>query len=312
MVNQLKTLIGILFLMILAYAGIWYTAAFQAEKDVTKMLSSWRDQGLLIEHGKIEHGGFPYRITVDIKDLTVATRAQGLVVTAKNIKLISHVWTPGHWLADVSAFNVTAAKSNSIIGGTSLIASYRKHDNGKSIISFESSYSTGFYMDRFLGQQASAPDSWKLFLQFDETDKNSKNGLYAARFLDFKLETSGRGSSFSLTAGLSGPAIKDWSKNQLGNWVNEGGLLDIDSMSFNAGANYINGKGSLTLDDQYRPLGSLSMSSLGGTVISNRLIDFGLPLLSPIPGRGNFSFTLQNGTAQIEEKPLILLKKLID
>lgn len=166
-------------------------------------------------------------------------------------------------------------------------------------------------MDRFLGQPASAPDNWQFFLQFDETNHNSQKGLYAARFLDFKLEATSRGNSFSLTAGLSGPAIKDWSKNQLSNWANEGGLLDIDSMSFRAGQNYIKGTGSLTLDEHFKPLGSLSMATLGGTVISNRLLDLGLQLQSTLPEKNSFSLTLQNGSIQIEEQPLLTLKKLI-
>ncbi|MBV1900651.1 MAG: DUF2125 domain-containing protein [Kordiimonadaceae bacterium] len=311
MINQLKALAGILFLVILAYGGIWYTIAFQAEKDVTKRLSIWRDSGIRVEHGSIEHGGFPYRITVTIKNLSVATRARGLSLEAKNIELISHVWTPRHWLADASGLIVSAAGGSTTFGSTTLLASYRNHDDGTSIIAFESGASTGFTLTRFIGQPASAPESWKFFLRSSGDEAEQQSGLYAKRFLDFKLEAKTGPKNLSVMGGISGPRISDWTKPQLKNWSYEGGLLELDTFVLRSTNAFLKGNGSLTLDEQFRPLGSASLTVQDGKDMTRILSMGGLQTNMPLPGRGPISLTLQNGVASMEGAQLFSLKSII-
>jgi len=134
LISQLKYVVGILFVAVLVYSGLWFTAAFEAEKDVAAKFNSWRDNGFRVEHGKIEHGGFPYRITVTVKDFTFQTRRNGLVLTADDFTLISHLWTPNHWITEAHQVTGSFADGSTRFSDGFLHGSYRLHDNGKAVI----------------------------------------------------------------------------------------------------------------------------------------------------------------------------------
>ena len=254
MIKQIQLLSGILFLGILIYSGLWYTAAFQAEKDVVRLLASWRDQGVSVEHGSIQHGGFPYRITVDIKDLQVATRAKGLDITAQKITLVSHLWTPQHWLAETHGLQLNAANSSTRLTSDFLLASYKVHTDGKTLVAFDSTASKGVSLTRLAGTEIATPDKWQFFLRFGGEEDQTQSGLYGERRLGFKLAATGSTYNIDIIGGLSGPTVKDWTTAQLTNWSNEGGLLELDKINASAGGGTVKGNGSLTLDEGFYPL----------------------------------------------------------
>jgi len=313
MIKQIQLLAGILFLAILAYAGIWYTVAFQAEKDVAALLSSWRNQGLKVEHGKIEHGGFPYRITVGVKNLSVGTRASGLRVDTKNLQLISHVWTPQHWLVEASGLVATAAKGSTQITSNTLIASYRVHDDGTTLVAFDNTATQGFSIIKLFGMDTVTPEKWQFFLRFGEDANKTQSGLYSARSLSFKVTSSNEGLSLDMIGGISGPTIRDWSKEYLINWSFEGGLLEVDSAVLTAKDSQLKGNASLTLDDNFMPLGSASLNLTGNATISSILEAMGLQTITPLHTQnGPISVMLQNGELSVNGVTALKLKPVID
>lgn len=312
MIKQIQLLAGTLFLAILVYSGLWYTAAFQAEKDVTALLADWRNSGISVEHGTIEHGGFPYRITVGIKDLTVTTRERGLNINAKNIQLISHLWTPQHWLAETYGLQVSAAANSTRLTSDFMLASYKVHDDGKTLVAFDSNASKGFFLSRLAGKAINTPDTWQLFLRFGDTEGKASTGLYSERKLGFKLTAGGNAYTIDLMGGISGPVVSDWTKEQLTNWSNEGGLVEIDRLTMVAGGGTIKGNGSLTLDENFQPLGSASLSVTEGDKVNRRLLEGGFQLESTIPNQGLLSLMLQNGSLSGNGTPLLSLENVID
>ncbi|MEX0299341.1 MAG: DUF2125 domain-containing protein [Kordiimonas sp.] len=312
MIKQIQLLSGILFLGILIYSGLWYTAAFQAEKDVVALLSSWRDRGVSVEHGSIKHGGFPYRITVGIKDLQIATRAKGLDINAQTITLISHLWTPQHWLAEVNGLQLHAADNSTRLTSDFLLASYKVHTDGKTLVAFDSTASRGVSLNRLAGTETTTPDTWQFFLRFGGDDDQTQSGLYGERKLGFKLAAAGNTYSLDIVGGISGPTIKDWTSDQLTNWSNEGGLLELDKINASAGGGALKGNGSLTLDEAFYPLGSVSLTFDGGTKVQERLKEAGIKLDNNLPDQGLVSFMLQNGALTANGAPLLKLKQLKD
>ncbi len=312
MIKQFQLLAGTLFLAILVYSGLWYTTAFQAEKDVVALLSAWRNSGVSVEHGKIEHGGFPYRITVDIKDLTIKTRARGLDVSAKNIQLISHLWTPQHWLAETHGLQISTAANSTRLTSDFMLASYKVHDDGKTLVAFESSASKGFSITQFAGLEINTPDTWQFFLRFGDTEEKASTGLYSERRLGFKLAAGGNAYTLDLIGGISGPVIKDWTKEQLTNWSNEGGLIEVDRLTIMAGGGTIKGNGSLTLDEKFQPLGSASLSITEGNKAARRFREGGLRFEDDLPDQGVLSLMLQNGSVSANGTPLLPLESVID
>lgn len=313
MLHQLRIVIGIMLVAALIYAGLWYTAAFQAEKDVIRMLADWRDDGMVVEHGSVEHGGFPYRITVHVDKPVIATRKKGLNVTADSILLISHLWTPNHWLAEAENLHITAARKSLIFSARSLLASYRKHENGKAVVALDSNTATHHKITHIAGVDDPNITSWSLYLRFGSTGEQKETGLYGARILDFKANATWQdpqanaveAHNLVLQGGVSGPIVKDWTKDQLAKWSFDGGLIEVDQFGYAIPSGTITGNASLTLDDQFYPLGSASIAISGEDKIYESLG------ISDIPNLPK-NLMAQNGALVAGTTQVMKLKPVIE
>ncbi|MFC3050454.1 DUF2125 domain-containing protein [Kordiimonas pumila] len=323
MLNQFRLIIGVLVVAVLVYCGLWYTAAFQAEKDVTRMLATWRDQGIFIQHGSVKHGGFPYRITVTVDSPTIATRTKGLTVSASSIELISHLWTPNHWLAETVGLKVRAAQDNFDITADTLLASYRLHNDGKAVVAFDSTAASGLIVNQFLGREIKTVKDWSLFLRFSTEAQNTDDdgGLYGARILDFKagaewqitedtLEKRGD-AALMIEAGVNGPALDDWSKDQLTAWASEGGLMEISRFEYTAAGARVTGNASLTLDSNFKPLGSASVKITNTENLNSTLAALGITPLEGAPANSELSLMAQNGELIADTTVVATLKPVI-
>jgi hypothetical protein len=285
---------------LLVYSGLWYTAAFQAEKDVTATFAGWRDRGIQVEHGKIEHGGFPYRITVTIQDLSFHTRSKGVAFSADTILLVSHLWTPNHWIAE--ARNVTAgfARGSTRFSDAFLHGSYKLHSNGKTLIVVNSRGTDDFKLSKLLGFSPPTLTDWELAFWLKNTDQQSAGGLYGARFLDFKVTGRTQENLLEIRGGISGPVITDWNKKALANWRDEGGLVELDTLEYHNREGQTKGSASLTLDNGFRPLGSVSLAQAARCELLGFTID-----------ENTTSAMLQNGVLSVDGRKVLDLDPVI-
>ncbi len=312
MINQLKYVAGLLVVAILIYSALWYTAAFQAEKHVKATFSQWRDSGLLIEHGKIEHGGFPYRITVSVKDFTFATRAEGLKLAADKFMLISHLWTPNHWIINASGVTGGLAAGATTFRDGFLHGSYKLHDNGKILIVINSRGVDDFTLLRLMGQEGPKLKTWELAFWLDDPSAKPEGGLYGSRFLNFKISGAAADTKLVLTGGVSGPIVRDWRKDMLANWRDQGGLIELDTLTAKGANGAVTGNASITLDDKFRPLGSASLTLTGAPNLTGLIQGFGVqPDVTP-RDTGPASVMLQNGTLSLNGRQIATLKPVLD
>ena len=286
---------------VLIYSGLWYTAAFQAEKDVAAKLASWRDQGVRIEHGRIEHGGFPYRVTVTVEDLELQTRGRGLEFSAKSLLLVSHLWTPNHWITEARDVKGGIAKGSTRFSDGFMHGSYRLHENGKTLIVINSNGTEDFALASLLGRTPPALDSWEIAFWLDNSEQKPESSLYGARFLDFKITGNTNDSKLELQGGISGPIVTDWRKKALAAWRDGGGILEVDAIKYEAPDSQAVGSASFTLDTNFRALGSISLEKAGKGNM------FGL-----IRREGSTNFMLQNGRVTMNGKQLMMLGPVID
>ncbi|UTW58493.1 DUF2125 domain-containing protein [Kordiimonas sp. SCSIO 12603] len=294
MVKQLRLAIAVMFVAILVYSGLWFTAAFQAEKDTVALLSSWRDQGIQIEHGNISHSGFPYRIAVEIEDFDLRTRSRGLDIHTDQMVLTTHLWTANHWVAQISGLEAKFADNTLAMRDGALNASYKLYEDGQRVIAIDSLLTNDLNIDRFFGTVPPQLTSLQLFLRFGDTDKQAKEGLYGERYLDVKLVASTDITSLEATGGISGPIIHDWNKRELENWRDEGGLMEFSIIDIRSQGGRVRGNLSATLDENLKPLGSASMTVNGGENIQKLLRTTGInPAI--IPSSGALNIMLQNG-----------------
>ncbi|MCK0069158.1 DUF2125 domain-containing protein [Kordiimonas laminariae] len=294
MVKQLRLAIAVMFVAILVYSGLWFTAAFQAEKDTVNLLADWRDQGIQIEHGNISHSGFPYRIAVEIEDFDLRTRSRGLDIHTDKMVLTTHLWTANHWVAQISGLDAKFANKSLALRDKALNASYKLYEDGQRVIAIDSLTTDDLNVDRFFGVIPPRLTGLQLFLRFSDANTQAKEGLYGERYLDLKLVANTDTTSVEATGGISGPIIHDWNKRELENWRDEGGLVEFSIIDIRSQGGRLRGSLSATLDENMKPLGSASMTVNGGENIQKLLQTTGInPAI--IPSSGALNIMLQNG-----------------
>ncbi|MFC4348878.1 DUF2125 domain-containing protein [Kordiimonas lipolytica] len=314
--TKIRTFAGLLIVAAIIYSGLWYTSSFQARKDTEAMLGGWRDKGLKVEHGKVKLSGFPYRIVITVDGLQVQTRGPGLDFGAESVTLVSHLWTPGHWVAEATNVRVQAAGEALAFTDGSMRGSYRIHDDGKAVIAIDSGNMADFSLMKAPGLEGPKRlKGWQLFLRSDTAHHEPENGLYEDRFLDFKLTVDTGATQIETSGGIMGPIVKGWTARDLGAWRDAGGLLELDAIKLDAGGGRLGGNASLTLDEDFRPLGSATFRVLGRDAIAATLKDMGLENAASAiarAGEDDLSVMLQMGSLTLEGEPVMPLKPLLE
>ncbi len=313
--NKARALIGLIFIAILVYCGLWYTAAFKAEKATARELADLRDKGFKVEHGKIKLSGFPYRIVLTIDGLGIETRGPGVDFGANSVTLISHLWTPGHWMMEAREVRASFADEGVKFTDGYMRGSYKKHGEQQAVIAVDSYETDDFTLEAAPGlDEPTSLKNWQLFLRYDGTAEPS-DGLYEKRFLDFKLMLDS-GNRLELAGGLMGPPLLDWTRDALGAWRDAGGLLELDSIDIAVRGARVKGNASLTLDEEFKPLGSASLAIAGGPALAKYLVDLGFEDASSLEEMGtqaeSISVMAQMGQLNIGSSPVALMDPVID
>lgn len=313
--NKARALLGLVFIAILVYCGLWYTAAFKAEKTAARELAALRDKGLQVEHGKIKLSGFPYRIVLTIDGLSIETRGPGMDFGANSVTLISHLWTPGHWMLEGREVRAAFADEGVKFTDGYMRASYKKHADKQAVIAIDSLETDDFLLEAAPGlKEPMSLKNWQLFLRYDGTAEPT-DGLYEKRFLDFKL-TLDSGNRLELMGGIMGPPLLDWTRKALGTWRDAGGLMEFDSIDLAVRGARVKGNASLTLDEDFKPLGSASLAIAGGPALAEYLTGLGFESASSLTDMGtqaqSLSVMAQMGQLNIGASPIALMEPVID
>lgn len=312
MAKQLRLMIALMFAGILIYSGLWFTAAFDAEQKATALFSTWRDQGLQVEHGKITHGGFPYRITVTVEDISVKTRQRGLDFSAKELVAVTHLWTPGHWVTEAHGVEASLARGSVRFTDNFMHASYREYEDGMTVIAIAPNSTDDMTLLSFFGKEQATPDDWHFYIRLGGEGSNTESSLYGTRFLDFKFMAKSGTTNFETLGGFSGPAVRDWSKKELAHWRDEGGLVELDSIDFSVAGGRTKGSASLTLDQDFRLIGSANLFQNGNSHLHHLFNALGVESLGLGVSTGPASLMLQHGTVRLNGEPLAALEPVID
>lgn len=307
-VFRLRAIVTTLVLLALGYTALWYTVGFRTQKAITTTLSGWLDQGLAVEHSKITLSGFPYRLVLEIEGLNVRTRERGLDVGAEKLILISHLWTPDHWIAQANGFSANLGRGIIAFEEDFVQASYRIHPGDKTVIKIDSAGAD----DMTLQSPGFAPqlDAWSLLLGKDNSDSPDGGGLYEKRTLEFKYYAQRGTSTLDLAGGISGPGIQDWSERQLANWRDEGGLVELDALAWSSGGATITANGDITLDETFKPLGSAAISVTDWPAFRKSMGEMGISVGTQ--PTGDMALMLQNGAAILGSQQILSLPRVVD
>jgi len=305
-VFKLRAIITMLVLLALGYTALWYTVGFRTQKAAASTLTDWFDQGLDVKHGKITLSGFPYRLVIQIDGLSVSTRRPGLDMETGTLVLISHLWTPDHWIAQASDVSARLGRGTVAFTEDFVQASYRVHAGDKLVVKIDSAGAK----DMSVRSPRGIPqlDAWSLLIGKDNGDQTSGNGLYEKRTLELKFFAQSGQDTLEISGGVSGPGMQDGSVEQLRNWRDNGGLVELDDLKWTSGGSTVALNGDITLDENYRPLGSAALSVADWDKFKKSMADLGVSVGNePF---GGAALMLQNGSAILGDRKIFSLPKI--
>lgn len=295
-----------LLLVVLGYTALWYTVGFRTQKMISATLAGWLDAGMRVDHGAIELSGFPYRVVVSIDNLSVATRARGLDLATDKLTLISHLWTPQHWIVQADGAAASLADGLLAFEEDYLEASYRVHDGDRLVIKIDS----GGAEDMTWRAPSRMPtlDAWTLMLGKDNGDSLAANGLYEKRTLEARLYARQGTQTLQATFGVSGPGIRDWTADELARWRDEGGLVAIDALDLATSGTLVALKGDIALDEAFRPLGSAAIEVSDWDAFAQLMRRIGISVGSAPAD----AVMVQNGALMVGDQLALRLPPVID
>lgn len=332
---KLKTMALTMFLAAMIYTGVRHTSALNAERALIAQFADWQDQGLFIDHGKITESGFPYRIVITIDRFSIKDRNKGFNLKAKQLSIVSHVWTPNHWLVTAKDLKAALADGNIRFTDETVTASLKYDDSDNLAIAIDSLGAEDFEMTKSpYTKQPVYMKNWFIsaVLPKGNLDQRSvdNTGLYEATIADFRINIDGvkigsgeqpyqKLQSLGLLGRLTGTKINSWTSSELTDWSNGGGLVEFNNIQMAWGKATASGSGSFSLDESMMPLGSLTLSVNGGDVMANYLANAGyssrriLRDIFPAAGQTNdVSFMMQNGFIQAGNQQLGTLSPVIN
>ncbi len=321
MLNQFRIIVGIGFLFILGYSALWFTVAFDLEEQTTTTLAGLKHTGIKVDYNDISLSGFPYRIVIEVSDLTIAGRYNEYTYSSEATELVTHLWTPNHFIIQAEKLRASILNEQLKISDNYARASLRYTEDKKIIIAADS-YTTD---DLSIIQ---APDilqtlsfnEWQVFLRLHESPPTSASSLYEDRFADFKIVLNGNKGDIEAIGGVSGKPVTNWNDTELSTWRDSGGLLEFDALNFSLGGAKLEGNGSLTLDEDLRLLGSIGFTTrrkltdqhyarLNRYLKANHIENY---TITPQSLRTPLGFTLQNGKIAIDNLTLRSIDSVVD
>ena len=116
--------------------------------------------------------------------------------------------------------------------------------------------------------------------------------------------------------GVMGPPLLDWTRDALGAWRDAGGLVEFDTIDLAVRGARVKGNASLTLDEEFKPLGSASLAIAGGPALADYLMGLGFEEASSLEDMGtqaeSISVMAQMGQLNIGPSPIAMMKPVID
>lgn len=250
-----------------ALAGTWLWAANALERGYTAWLQERRAEGYRFDNATAELGGFPFQLTADLQQPSVAA-PQGWRWQAPDVSARADVLDPF-----TVRFTAPGRHEVTTVNGRELVAE-ADEAQGRVLFTREGARSAQMTLSQVVldGLPVGATSAQALFVALGPLRRPDG----APQELDFTLETDalelpakvetpfGRTIDHLRTSGTAvGTLPRQMTPAALQAWRARGGQLQLQHLELAWAPMEVAGNGELTLDDQLRPQGELSVQISG-------------------------------------------------
>jgi hypothetical protein len=273
---KLKSIVLFIFALLAAYSAYWYHIANNAENKVSEITRHLEERGATITYESVEVTGFPYRFIFSL-DKPEVNQTQGdvnLKWISDKLNIYAQPWSFSHLIFTSNASRLSIYEKQSqnkssgiFLDSSSMRLSYNVPKNNSSRISLELKDShTSRYIDNSPIFNA---QNFVIHIRPTATSTSSaENNLLAPKLADVALGmeglTIGKNTStkvideLTLISSLRGTSPPSLSRGGLEAWRDSGGTLEISQLDIIVSGLDVKADGSVTIDQDLKPLGALS------------------------------------------------------
>lgn len=312
-----KAFVGLLAGGIIVYSGLWYSMGLNAERQIIERLNHLRESGATVRHSPPELSGFPYRLEITLKDVSIKASNFNWQAKSSSATAIGHVWSPDHWFLRLRRTEITAADGAVSISSYDTLSSIRWGEDRTLHIGIDLSSSKAG--GAVLGSQGIEAEKAELHLIIPAADHESSKSLLSPLVFKGALrvaKTRGQSADYpALDRGevlfaLHGAGLNTWSQHALAEWRDAGGTLEITAASIHWGRSELDGNASLSLDGAFRPLGAATLTLKNADPMLRNFKKLGLLSSQPSQDNGIVSVMAQSGKLTANGKVIAKLKSI--
>lgn len=272
--NRLSTWIGpiILLLVALAVAGYWFYwdhLAAELRAGFDRWVEQRRAEGLTVQHGAVDVGGFPYRLTLTVADPALGAPQEKLAPawSAPQLTIYFQPWNLRHVIAEAGgrqhlAWTDGGTRHEAFVTAETAQASSRFDRSGR-LDEFAADY-------RNVKVTGPLPLEAAARLQLHGRVNHGEAPERPAGSLDLALEAEkatlgqaieplGREIDAAFLTLLARPMPAATTPAALDAWRDAGGVIDVHRLLLRTGELEVSGDGSFALDRERRPEAAMSL-----------------------------------------------------
>lgn len=295
--TRIRLLFIVLLLAALGYGAFWHFSARHLEKTANAEIALLEDKGFNVSAGKLQKGGFPYRLELYTNDVNVSAPRHALPWQggADVINLFTHPWTPGHLVTQFKGFylnvgdlSLTAPEGRASVLVNSDHGARLDADLGPVRLSFPAGGGSPLAASRmqihlrFPGAGSANNATSEDPAQGQDTLLGPERADIAVSIKNLALGRFAVGapapaiSRLAFISELHGRLPQPVSAQSLITWRDNGGTLEIKELDLTWGTVRISAEGSLALDEEMRPLGALTLDVVDAGPLIRYLASQGL------------------------------------
>ncbi|MBE89914.1 MAG: hypothetical protein CMM76_10830 [Rhodospirillaceae bacterium] len=286
-----KPIVGPLILLLafaILYPLCWFYAATRMETQFSLWVENLRARGFAITHGSVSTAGFPGIIQFSINKPNFRSPDGHWVWRGNIVHLGMQPWNWRRYRLEFSGLqqiklSYPTPKQPIWLTSKSAVAVLRVHSNGR-LAEGEVTLRSISVMDKKKALVLFTEDMWfKLTQPETRISKVEKTAVSVAVSIDNLLlpavaqsPLGGRLARIQFVANLKGLLPKDMTHKGLEKWRQAGGSIDTSWFNLVWGAFDLRGRGSFSIDESIRPVGSMTADIRGYSETMDALEDAGI------------------------------------
>lgn len=265
---RLKLIVFILLSGLFGYSVYWFYISQNTDLFLEKAHEDLAAHGVTFKYSSYEVSGFPYRLVLVFQNpvFTYQNGPLSFELTAHRMEAIAQPWNFDHFII----FPEEALLRLGYTLKKPIEVTLKPATIGFSINTLgEGNYRLAAEMKEV--SITSKPDlklpaeftDFSFHLQKKPETRTDEAGLFEPKLLElaFKGKTDTR-LPFQINVSFRGQNIPEITYQGLTKWRTQGGTLEVDLLQITGTSFSLEGSGSLTLDNELRPLGAISLTSI--------------------------------------------------